>query len=500
MENKKLLKYLTLSIAAASISGCGWNGYLQHEERTELQKAEIDRISALMMSTDGAMFVDEPPLLFKPKEVDNRPAWLIRPNINLNMGSSKLPLSQLMADLRSFVNIHPIYGDVDHNTPIHVNAENASLVDVLDSISAQLDIAYKIDDKQVIWSKYDSQIFPLETLIGDMKFGMGSSSGDSEVELTDGDSGDSDTSDSITSLLEDYAMISGESLEHLTSIEKSIGQIISGDVNASVIASKASASLVVRARPSALKQVRNYVEAENKSLTKQALLMVKIISFESYHSNGSGINWDLVKSATQGSINMTSSGGVSVTDGSYFRFAPTFGGLDGSAVLVNALEQQGKVSVSNSIPVTAMNNRPTRFQYIDSVGYVSNVETETDADTDITTQSLEKGVAESGYSMYTLSRILDDKIILQISSELSNLTDFETTTVQGIQTKTPEYAKSIFSQPNVIKNGETLVVNAYQYKKSSAGDEKNFGNKWFGNNSGETKTVDTIVLITPTIL
>lgn len=496
----RILKNIIIAtVVAISFSGCGWNGYKQHEQEALNKKSELDSYMPIMLQTNAADYIDEPPQFLKPLYVDTRPAWMIKPSITLR-SMREQTLEEIMNSVAKATDIYSIYsGSIGTRTKIKLNMENASLIEVLEAIRAQADIEFTITGRQVLWTQYATKSFPIATLPGMLEFGMGNSSQSSGDEKETIDSTNSNLSqDSVNSTLEDYSQNKGADIEQLSGIQAAIKDIILE--TGSVTTNYASASLVVTTSPSLMRVVDYYISEQNKDLTQQAMLMVQVITFQSSLKNAAGINWNLVKTSTDGIIELSNSYVNPIDSNSFLKLSPTVGGLDGSSILVSALEQQGKVSVSNKIPVAVMNNKPTKYVFNESTGYVSNIKRSKDTDIKETTTELEKGVAEEGYTLYTLAKIMDNSVLLQLSSELSALKGFDTTEVDDITIKTPNFTRSTFQQVNIIGNGETLVANAYQQQASTVDKTSQFKNDALGGNSGETTTIETIVLITPTIL
>lgn len=490
-------KILLTSVLSTVITGCGWNGYKQHEQETYDVKDEINSHMSFIYETNAAQYIDEPPKFIKDTVLDTRPSWLTKPQVSIHM-DELASLESIMNSLSGLVGLFPIYqpGVNVSKRIVKISVNNASVADTLDYLSAQTDYSYEIVGKQIVWSKFETKTIPIATLIGDIEFGMGteSSSGDETEDSTTTTS----SSSSLSSSNVDYTMVTAEEMEVLSGILQGVNTILAGTGSASI--NPASTNITVTTTPSRMKRVEKFIESENKEITKQAVLMIRILNFQSNQTNSAGINWNLVKTSTDGALELAHSFSNSVDTNSFMRFSPTFGGLDGTSILISALEKQGTVSVANTFPITVMNNRPTRFASKDMTGFISNVKVIEDPEFDKSTTELEKGLVEEGYSVYTLAKIIDDKVLLQLSSQLSSLKDFDETEINDVTVKTPQFSESAFNQPNIINNGETLVLNAFSQSVSSSGKSSQFNNDLIGGNQGASKTFETIVLITPTIL
>lgn len=489
-----IYKFALTWLSAALIGGCGFNAYKAHEEKADETKEQLDVAMQFLYASNAAEYVDEPPSFLKAKRIENEPHWLTERDVSLNITTS-VSLEDLMAQVTKQVDTYPIFGEDTAETQVRLNAENVSLKYVLESIKAQADLHYEISGRNVVWSSKELKTFSLAALPGKRDFGMGTGEQSSSNETT---SEDSTGGGKIKSGIEDYAKLSGEGLEFISAIEQGVKEIVGAE--GTVLKSSTATNLTVRARPSKMRIVEKFINQENDDLNRQVILMVKILTFQSSDSASSGVDWNLVKSATNGTTSIANSFVNSIDTGSFLKFSPTVGGLDGSEILVSALERQGKVAVQNELPVALLNYRPSRFKYNDSKSYVSNLSNSESTETGQVRTALEKDIAEDGYTMYALGKILDDRILLQLSSELSGLKDFDETKVDGITIKSPQYTQSLFAQTNSIKFGETLIANAFTQSNSVMESTKSFKNPLLGGNSGETNTVQTIVLITPRLI
>ncbi|MFS1436117.1 hypothetical protein [Vibrio lentus] len=490
------LKTLTLTVvASALLQGCGWNAYKAYDDDIAESKAELDSHMQLLFSSDAAEYIDTPPKYLKSIKIERKPSWLTKRSISLSTHEPQTISTVMKTVMKDHPSLYPLLEDETGSVKVRLDVKDVSLDYLLESIKAQADVHYEISGRTIRFSKFDTETFQIASLPGARTFGMGTgeNSGTDSTEDASSDSG------KVKSGIEDYSKISAEKTEFITSIEEGVREIVS-ESDGKVIKSKAGTNLTVIAPPSKMALVDRYVNQSNEDLTRQIVLLVRIITFTSNNSASAGIDWNLVKESSFGAINLGSSFNNTLGSDSFLKLSPTRGGLAGTELLISAIKQQGKVSVTNELPVTLLNYRPSRFEYKDNTSFVANVINNESNETGQTTTELDKDTATDGYTMFAMGKILDDQVLLQLSSELQALKDFDLTAINDVEVKSPQYTQSLFAQTNTIKYGETLIANAFTQKNSNMEETSQFDNQYLGGNLGETKTIQTVVLVTPTLL
>jgi len=108
-----------------------------------------------------------------------------------------------------------------------------------------------------------------------------------------------------------------------------------------------------------------------------------------------------------------------------------------------------------------------------------------------------------------LPKIQDNRVYMQISSSLSTLEGITTQTNQptgatsnsSYQTiQTPTISDKQFNQRSVIDSGATLVIAGYKQLKDQTAQSSFFGVDQLGGKGSNSQNIQTLVLITPTIL
>ncbi len=487
-------KLISMAVAVGLLQGCGWNAYKVHENAIDEQKKQLDQHMEFLFASDAAEYIDTPPEFLQPKRIEVKPTWLTKDSLSIHTKEPQT-LRRIMSLINSQnVKIFPLLEGTTGDVMINLDVKDVSLEYILDVIKAQTDMHYDIRGRNIVWSEYETRTFKIATLPGTREYGMGQGAEDTNTSEDSTSVGSS--AGNVKSGVEDYAKLKANDIEFMSSIEEAVKEIVG---SGQVLRSDAGTNLTVVARPSKVQLVDRYINQSNADLNRQIVLMVKTISFQSNSAASAGVNWNLVKDSTYGALSMGNSWTNAIDTGSFLKFSPSRGGLSGSDLLISALEKQGKVSVTNELPVTLLNYRPSRFVYKDNKSYVANVIDNESNETGKTSTELEKDTASDGYTMFALGKILDDRVLLQLSSELQALKDFDLTAINDIEIKSPQYTQSLFAQTNSVRFGETLIANAFTQTNSNSEKTGMFGNWFLGGNAGETTTIQTIVTVTPTL-
>lgn len=288
-------------------------------------------------------------------------------------------------------------------------------------------------------------------------------------------------------------------------IEKSLKAMISPLGKISMASS--TGSVTITDRPDVLDRVGVYLEAENKKITQQILLNVKVFSVSLSDKDGVGIDWNLVYKAANGNgssglVNnfagldsSAASGAIGILDGSFA----------GTTAVVKALSEQGRVSVVTSPSVTTLNLQPVPVQVARQTGYVASISTTNTSDVGSTT-SITPGTVTSGFNMDLLPFVMPNKeLLLQYSINISSLIKIRTVSSgedDSNRIEVPEIDNRIFSQKVRLKSGSTLILSGFD-QTSDNGSKTGVGSAWnmlMGGGAKRESTRDVIVvLITPII-
>lgn len=384
---------------------------------------------------------------------------------------------------------------------------------LLDVATAQLGLSWKYtgDDNTVSIYSLDTKTFSIFAFADETDMQSMVKSGTTSASGTSGGGGSSSGSDS--------GGVSGESgssqstsVSLKTSIIKDIESAIKAMLTPIGRMSLASSTgtVTVTDRPEVLTRIGRYLDAENKKLTQQILLNVKVFSVTLTDKDSVGIDWNLAykaASATTG-FNLSNSfagidsgavtGNVGVLDGAFA----------GSTAIIKALSQQGKVSVVTSPSVTTLNLQPVPVQVARQTGYVASVSTTNTANIG-STSSITPGTVTTGFNMDLLPSVMPNReLLLKYSINISSLIRIRSVSGGGADDATashievPELDNRIFSQKVRLKSGSTLILSGFD-QMSEGANKSGVGAAWnmlLGGGATRETTRDVIVvMITPVI-
>lgn len=268
--------------------------------------------------------------------------------------------------------------------------------------------------------------------------------------------------------------------------------------------SRSTGMITVTDRPEILDQVAIYLDAENKNITKQVLLNVKVYSVTLTDKDNLGIDWNMIYKASNGnwSFNLQNTFKDAATNAVSGQVGILDGSFAGSSAVVKALAEQGRVSVVTSPSVTTLNLQPVPVQVARQTGYLASIQTTNTPDVGSST-SLTPGTVTSGFNMDLLPFVLpNNELLLQYSINISSLIRLRAESSGNNRIQVPEIDNRIFSQKVRLRSGETLVLSGFD-QTAEQGTKAGTGSAWnflLGGGANRDTTRDVIVvLITPVI-
>jgi type II secretory pathway component GspD/PulD (secretin) len=120
--------------------------------------------------------------------------------------------------------------------------------------------------------------------------------------------------------------------------------------------------------------------------------------------------------------------------------------------------------------------------------------------------SLTPGIVTTGFSLYILPKIQGNDVFLQITSSLSSDLTFSRqssgsgTTGSQATIQLPKVSEKRFNQRTSVPSGSTLVLSGFKQLQNQTGETSMFGSKALGGSAAQKTSIETILLITPTIL
>lgn len=273
--------------------------------------------------------------------------------------------------------------------------------------------------------------------------------------------------------------------------------------------SRSTSTITVTDTPEVLDRIAMLVDTLNRSMTIQVMLNIKVMSVQVSNSNEFGINWNLIYSnlANQyglGLVNNTAgaqdaiSGSLTILEGDS-RFS-------GSSLLINALAQQGNVSMITEPTVTTLNMEPVPVQVADQTGFIARTQTLlTGGSGDFAQVSREPGQVTTGFSMNVLPHVLPDEetVLLSFAVQMSDLKQLRSIGDPDNLIESPDLSNRSFRSTTRLRSGQTLVLSGYD-QQVGRNDRRGVGNarNWLfgGGRSTSSSREIIVILITPQVL
>lgn len=408
---------------------------------------------------------------------------------------------------------------------------SGTVKEALDALSARTGYAYSVSGGNIYWQAFITKTFDIAFMPGSSDYLMGKAGSTSGGGTSSGGGGAAGAS--VTGIIDDSAAAQYSNLKGTLSVwkdlEASIKQLMSP--NGRVVVSQTTTTVTVRDKPSNIALISQFIRNLNKSLSRQVLIKIQVLDIALDSAYNYGINWAIIQSAfNHSNYQLLSNNGTPISInslGSSLSSALTSVGIQqlpnptgvtrtGFTVLVDALKQQGKLSVVTEPRVLCQNNQVSSIRIIKQQGYLASIQTTTlsgssTGGASITSQ-ITPGSLVTGVTLYVLPKIMGDKVYLQVNADLSSSGGFDvinSSTGGDPGTSPPAGSSSIqvpkvqqkqFNQRSIIKSGNTLILSGFRQVTNVAGAKQMFDSQALGGMAAGQVTLETIVLITPIIL
>ncbi|WP_370280274.1 pilus (MSHA type) biogenesis protein MshL [Pontibacterium sp.] len=329
----------------------------------------------------------------------------------------------------------------DYNMIVHRDVEgtvNLKLKDVtVDEVMQAMREVYGYEYRrtgklyQVVPAKLQTEIFQLNYLdiaregVSDTLVSAGSvrdaASSDS------GSDSDSDSSSGSSSTSVGTRISTKTSANFWVNLKQTLDTLISGD-DRRVVVMPQTGMIIVRALPSELHTVREYLNKAELTLHRQVVIEAKILEITLNDNYQAGVNWTALgrpgSAASNKTVTLEQVGSSITADGLGGIFRSAFALNDFTAV-IELLGRQGDVQVLSSPRVSTINNQKAVIKVGTDEFFVTEVETTTTTGTSTTTTpSVELTPFFSGIALDVTPQISEEgEIVLHIHPTVSEVED-----------------------------------------------------------------------------
>ena len=320
-------------------------------------------------------------------------------------------------------------------------------------------------------------------------------------------------------------------------IEASLKLLIGDKDGRQVVISPQSGNIVVRALPSEMRAVAEYLEASRAAVQRQVMLESKIVEVQLRDSERTGINWAAFRAGlnSRASAGVLAPGGLlaplgaingallNVTPGSTLEAAASNAGAllglafqtSNFAAVLEFLGTQGQTQVLSSPRIATMNNQKAVLKVGTDDYFVTNISTTTTpvGNTTQTTPSITLQPFFSGISLDVTPQIdAEGFITLHIHPAVSNVTERNKVLNLGSQQGTyslPLASSDINESDAVVRarDGQIIAIGGLMRQTASRGDsgvpgtEGSLFRKLLGGQSSSlSEKRELVILLKPTII
>lgn len=410
----------------------------------------------------------------------------------------------------------------DVSGTISLNLRQATLADTMTAIS-QL-YGYGIEHKNGVYQVYPNGV---RTRTFNVNYLMLSRQGQSQTAISGSNLSNTDSEgSSSSSSTNDATRISTESTNDFwVDLESALSRLI-GSKDDRVVVTNPQAGLVsVRANPSELALVDDFLSQAERQLKRQVILEARIVEVELNDGYEQGIDWQNLQAGSGANISPPSrvTGSVNPFPGFNLPISDVLGGgaifnfTDGKfTTAVSLLETQGEVNTLSNPRITTSNNQKAVIKVGTDEYFVTNFTLETTTSSNGNTQQspdIELKPFFSGISLDVTPQISEDNnVLLHIHPTVSEVTDGEKRInfgAAGGEVVLPLARSTVRESDTIVeaRSGEMIIIGGLMQEKQR---ELNSGvpvlsripvlGNLFKNRSVSTVKSELVIMLRPVVV
>lgn len=503
--------FISLIVIALLLSSCvNPPMYVDTKNRIKQSKKQLEEANKVAFKpaptivTKSGAYIDTTPV-----SLEQPPAWLKQ---RVTVHGTNLPfdffVDQILAHTGAFIHYD---GTVDRGTLLSMNY-TGRIEGALTNLRAISDYGYSVNHNTVSWSAFETKTFNIAFLPGKSSFQMGGDTSNAGSSGSDSGSVQQTTASGLDTSGQFSRLQSGTDI--WDDLDKALSNLISTE--GKVMVSQATTTVTVHDHPENVSNIEKYINQLNRNLSKQVVLDVQVLDIQLSHGFYYGIDWNMLNRNITLSGNMVplSLSGVGQSSAMILgvgKNTKTTTNDDGSQTnatvakaAINALKQQGNVSVLTQPRVVTLNNQVAAVNITNQKSYLASVENTTNDTSNNTTSEITPGQVVEGLVLYVLPKIEGDEVYLQVSMTLAgdaDITEVKTGTGQSVsQIQVPNQSFQSFNQRARVPTNNTLILSGFRKLSDTANKNGLFGVDLLGGKGADTVSEELVVMITPTIL
>lgn len=447
-----------------------------------------------------------------PKPIHPRsptPKWLKR---RVVLQAKDMPFSSLVDRLLRQTGKTATYDDSVKPMRLVSMNYSGSIQGALKALAAKTRYAYALSGDEVNWSAFVNKTFNISFMPGTSTYLVGRSKEGSDSSASSASFSGEGSAARGKSMLDEkqFSNLKGE-LSVWRDLTRTLNELKSPEGR--VIVSESTTSVTVHDHPANVDAMKAYIDKLNATLSKEVSIKVQVLEVALNKAFNLGIDWDVLSKEIWDSTDLRITGSLGSAADLVATNVIRNSGASGTANVsvgksfLRALTKQGRVRVVTKPEVVTMNDQIAAIRITQNTGYVQSVSSTVTGTAGNITTSITPGNVTDGLTLYILPKIQGNKVYMQISSVLSNLESLQNISVPNRSNadafsavEVPKVAEKSFNQRSVVTSGATLIIAGYKQLRDAVDNTKLFGVSALGGKGAESRNVETLVLITPTIL
>lgn len=338
---------------------------------------------------------------------------------------------------------------------------SGTLAGYLNSVTDRLGLSWEYRDSTIVVMRFSTEMHEIFTFPGVQKFSFSSSGSGSG---SAGGGGSSNAASSSLSVDE-----SGE-LSPLSTIEKSITQMIANVPGSTVMRTDGSGRIMVSTSREMQARVRDYIKSENNAMRRQAQIQFDIYSVTTDEGDERGVDWSSIlqkagqaaqiKYAGPSSLvsSLAGTASINVLEGNGFSRL-----LGDTSLMIQAMNSSGYSAQHRPVSLLALNRQWGRVSRLSTEYYLSETTPGPASSTGVGAPGLKTDKITTGDQYVAMPQILDDNtILLKFGMSLSDLLGlFDVSVGSGAQAQkiqAPRVTAVNAQFPVALRPGEAVAV------------------------------------------
>ena len=466
------------ALVVVGLGGCVSQSYKDNLNDATSVNEEMNNLKS--DSFQNIVYINKPPVDFSPIPV-KKTGWVSN---KVEVDLVDVPLTDAINVILQDSDVSVFFNEVDPLVRVSLKARTTR-ENVIKLLENKTGYSFLVSENSISVQSYLSETFVINLPIGN-------------VSSQQGTQGESTGENSDLKVEGQFISVSYEEQNVFDEITKAVEAILKDDnkMIGTVQSVPSMAGITVRTTPLRMKQAREVIEHYQAELSKQVQLDVTVLEFRSRLGNDQGIDWNILKEVSDGTLNFVASGTTALASGNPAGLAFVGSGKwDGTTAFIRALEEQGTVSTQTPIFIRTVSSQPARISQTLETPYLSDISTQI-TETSTSTSTTRDKVVE-GVDMMVSANVKKNHVWLRIAGKLTKIAGDSSEKIGDAQLRFIQTRSAELNFTNKLKYGQTVVIGSIKQENKSANRASSFGIKALGSQSAVSETVETLVLLTP---